>query len=224
MSSSGFFRLAAAKTRSRAAAAGAGWQTSPPTTSAASNRIQPVPFTRRPIVESLRRSDRIYEAAGFGDDGAVVIGVAEHRIDHADALEVMADLVLVGHADAAMKLDGLLADIAPGTAGLDLGGGDGAAALAFIRRLGHHGGEIFHAARLLQGDEHVDGAMLERLEGADRDAELLARLQVLDCELVHHRHRADRLGGERGDGEVDRALDDRQRLVLPSEQGISVEL
>src|ERR1700736_5930341 len=102
MSSSAFFRLAAAKTRSRAAAAGARWQTSPPITSAASTRIQPVPFTRRSIAESLRRSDRIDEAAGFGDDGEVVIGVAEHRIDHADALEVMADLVPVGHADAAM--------------------------------------------------------------------------------------------------------------------------
>src|SRR5260221_676425 len=62
MSSSAFFRLAAAKTRSRAAAAGAGWQTNPATTSAASNRAQLVPFMPR-------RSDRVDEAAGFGDDG-----------------------------------------------------------------------------------------------------------------------------------------------------------
>src|SRR5258708_1526778 len=217
MSSIAFVRLAAAKTRSRAAAAGAGWKASPATTSAAINRAQLA--ASRP-----RRSDRVDEAAGFGDDGEVVVGVAEHRVDHADALEVMTDLVLVGHADAAMKLDRLLADSAPGAAALDLGGGDGAAALAGVLRLRHHGGEIFHAARLLQGDEHVDRAMLERLERADRDAELLARLEVLDGELVHDRHRADRLGGERGDGEVDGARDDRQRLILRSEQRVLVEL
>src|SRR5260221_6343535 len=167
MSSFVFFGRAPAKRGSRAAGAGAGSKRNPATKSAASTPAQLLPFMPR-------RSDRVDEAAGFGDDGEVVVGVAEHRVDHADALEVMTDLVLVGHADAAMKLDRLLADSAPGAAALDLGGGDGAAALAGVLRLRHHGGEIFHAARLLQGDEHVDGAMLERLERADRDTELLA--------------------------------------------------
>ena len=57
--------------------------------------------------------------------------------------------------------------------------------------------------------------MLKRLEGADRDAELLARLQVLDGHRERLAHRADRLGRQRGDRLVDRALDDRQ-AALPS--------
>ena len=50
----------------------------------------------------------------------MMIGVAEHRVDHGDALEIVADLVLHGHADAAVELDRLLADEAAGAADLHL--------------------------------------------------------------------------------------------------------
>ena len=58
-----------------------------------------------------------------------------------------------------------------------------------------------------------DGAMLQRLERADRHAELLARLHVLDRHRERFAHRPDRLGGERGDRLVDRPLDDGQRRL-----------
>ena len=65
------------------------------------------------------------------------------------------------------------------------------------RRRAPHGGEHRHAARLLERDEHVRGAVLQRLEGADGDAELLAGLQVFDGGLERFVHRADRLGAQR---------------------------
>jgi len=64
--------------------------------------------------------------------------------------------------------------------------------------------------RLLVGDVHVDDAMLQRLEGADRHAELLARLQVLERGIAGELHRPDRLGADERGGEVDRFLDLRQ--------------
>src|SRR5437667_1090275 len=99
------------------------------TTSAANDRVHAVPISRR-------HSYGIDEPAGFCNGGKVVVRIAEHRIDHADALEIVADLVFLGHADAAVELDRLLADIATRTATLDLGGGDGAAALTGVRRFG----------------------------------------------------------------------------------------
>ena len=52
--------------------------------------------------------------------------------------------------------------------------------------------------------------MLQHLEAADGDAELLARLHIVDGGLVHRRHGADRFGGKRGDRQVGNALDQRQ--------------
>src|SRR6266536_2921842 len=45
---------------------------------------------------------RLDQAASAADFGEVMVGVAEHRVDRGDALEIMPDLVLHGHADAAM--------------------------------------------------------------------------------------------------------------------------
>jgi hypothetical protein len=59
-----------------------------------------------------------------------------------------------------------------------------------------------HRARLLLRDEHVDHAVLQRLEGADRHAELLARLEVLERGVAGELHRADRLGADERGGEV----------------------
>src|ERR1043166_5943182 len=53
---------------------------------------------------------RRHQAVGFGEQAEVMIGVAEGQVDGGDALEVVADLVLHGHADAAVPLDRALAD------------------------------------------------------------------------------------------------------------------
>ena len=69
-----------------------------------------------------------------------------------------------------------------------------------------------------------DGAVLQRLEGADRDAELLAGLDVLDRGLQQFVHRADRFRAHRGAGFVDHALDQRQRVLGIADRGISADL
>src|SRR5579883_2429132 len=57
-----------------------------------------IPFLRR------------HEPAQAGEGGEMMVRVAEQRIDHGDALEIVADLRLHGHADAAVQLDRALAD------------------------------------------------------------------------------------------------------------------
>ena len=84
------------------------------------------------------------------------------------------------------------------------------APLADIVLRRHHGRQHRHAARLFERDQHFGGAVLQRLEVADGDAELLARLHIVDGGLVHRRHGADRFGGERGDRLVGDALDQRE--------------
>ena len=81
----------------------------------------------------------------------------------------------------------------------------------------HHRRQIHHAARLLERHDHVGGAMLQRLERADRHAELLARLHVFDRHGERFAHRPDRFGRERGDRLVDDALDQRQRASRGAE-------
>src|ERR1041385_5039304 len=65
-----------------------------------------------------------YDPAHAGEHAEVMVGVAEQGVDHGDALEVVADLVLHGHADAAVQLDRALADDAAGAADLHLRGAD----------------------------------------------------------------------------------------------------
>jgi hypothetical protein len=66
--------------------------------------------------------------------------------------------------------------------------------------------------------------VLQGLELADRHAELLARLEVLEGDFVERRHDADGLGAERGIGVVDRALDERQGAAGGSDQGLGADL
>ena len=132
----------------------------------------------------------------------------------------MPGLAFLGHADAAVQLDRLLPDEARALVDLHLGGGDRAAALGGVGLAAHHRCIEGHAARLLDGDQHVHRTVLQRLEAADRDAELLAHLQVLDGDLVHPLHRADRFGAQRGRGGVDGVFDQRQRGALGAEQGV----
>src|SRR5207248_11592594 len=58
--------------------------------------------------------------AASGKLAQMMVGIAEHRVDHRDPFEVVTDLVLHRHPDAAMQLDRLLDDELAGTAYLDL--------------------------------------------------------------------------------------------------------
>jgi hypothetical protein len=54
----------------------------------------------------------------LGEQAEVIIGVAEGGVDGGDAFELVADLVLHGHADTAVQLDRAMADDAAGAADL----------------------------------------------------------------------------------------------------------
>src|SRR6266446_4508022 len=114
--------------------------------------------------------------AAAGELPQMKVGIAEHRVDHRGAFEVMADLVLHGHADAAMQLDRLLADQPRGTADLHLCGRERVAPFSGIFLGSHHRREHYHAARLLQGYQHVDSTVLKDLKAADLASELAPRL------------------------------------------------
>ena len=73
-------------------------------------------------------------------------------------------------------------------------------------------------------DHHVHRTMLQRLEAADRAAELLARLQVLEGGGIQRLHRADRFGAQRRDGEISGALEHRQRLVDFAQHAVGADL
>src|SRR3954469_2264244 len=132
----------------------------------------------------------------LGEAREMVVGVAELAREHSEPAESVADLQLVAHAPAAVRLHRLLADVARRVGDLDLRRRDRArigAGIGPARR------EAGHGARLLERDEHVDDAVLQRLEGADRHAELLARLEILERSVAGELHRAHRLGAdERG--------------------------
>src|ERR1044072_4802099 len=78
----------------------------------------------RSAVRGVGGGSMRFSSAGAGQNIEVMRGVAEVRGDRGDALEIMADSVLHRHADAAVKLRGLLADQPAGIADLHLGGRD----------------------------------------------------------------------------------------------------
>ena len=142
----------------------------------------------------------------------VMVDIAVERIEHGQPLEVMADIEFVGHAHAAMKLHRLLADEAAGLADLHLGRRGRLLALdiALVELERDHQRD---RGRLLVVHEHVDHAVLQHLELADRHAELLARLGVFDRGVEQHLHRADRFGGMGGDGFVGHLLDQAKPVI-----------
>ena len=134
----------------------------------------------------------------------------------------MADDVLVHDPHGAVQLHGLLADEAHRLSDIGLGAGHGAAARGNITVAGVHGGNDRHGAGLLRGDVHIRHAMLQRLEGADGDAELLAGFQIIQGRLIERGRDSQSLGAQRGNTQVHRALQDVERLVRPADQLIAV--
>ena len=95
---------------------------------------------------------------------------------------------------------------------LHLGSRHRAPAFGGIGFVGHRGGVDRHAARLLERDEHVHRAVLQDLEVADRAAELLSLLEVVERQRVHPLHDADGFGAEGRDGGVDGTLGGGQAI------------
>ena len=67
-------------------------------------------------------------------------------------------------------------------------------------------------------DEHVDHPVLQHLEAADRGAELLARLGILQRRRIQLADRTDRLGTERADRAVAAGFERGDTLAFPAEQ------
>ncbi len=164
------------------------------------------------------------QPARIRDAAEVVVGVAKGVLDHGQPLEVVADLGFLGHADAAVELDRLLADELAGLADLHLGGGDRRGALFGALEIGRHGREHRHAAGLFERHEHVGGAVLQGLERADRNPELLAGLEILDGGLERFIHRADGFRAHRGAGLVDHALDQGETVLGIADRSIRADL
>src|SRR5579862_8444070 len=108
----------------------------------------------------------------------MVVAIAEAGPQCEQALVPMADDELVGHANGAVKLNGLVADELRCIAGPDLGDRDGAATRV-VGLLARERRRIGERASFLAGNPHVGDSMLKGLKGADRNAELLASLHIV---------------------------------------------
>ncbi len=81
----------------------------------------------------------------------------------------------------------------------------------------HRGVEV-HAAGQFERDVHVSRTLGECLEGVERHAELLARLEIVGCQAQGLVHRPDRFGAQRR-GEADhRGLDVARRVTAVAER------
>ncbi len=86
------------------------------------------------------------------------------------------------------------------------------------------GGGVDHRrAGLLDLQQQVGHAVLQRLEAADRHAELLAGAQVVERRILGHVHRADGFGAQRQHALADAVLDRRAGLALGTDQCIGAE-
>jgi len=132
-------------------------------------------------------------------------------------------LALFRHSDPTVQLYRLLSHESCGSADLNFSGGQGLVAFLSVHSIAHHGCIQSHATGLFRCHEHVDSAMLECLEGADRAAELLARLQIVDGQLQRARHCPDCFGAHCGDAITDNFLDDGQRTTGFAEQPATLD-
>ena len=115
--------------------------------------------------------------------------------------------MLVGHADPAVHLHAFVAAQVQRVVGLRLRQrrqGRGVVAV-FIQR--HAGGED-SGAGYFDLAKHQRRAMLQRLEGADGDAELFAVLEVLDGAFEGFRRRAQHFRAQAGAGAVQHRFED----------------
>src|SRR5271156_3347951 len=135
------------------------------------------------------------DTEGAGHEEGVRGGATEERAIGGGPLDEEMAVVLPGEADTTEGLDGLATDEALTIVGRGLGHGDSSGP---VRRVLIDGGdgEVAQGACPLDGEEHVAHLVLDRLEGADRDAELLAVLDVGQQQLEKGVAGADRLERE----------------------------
>ena len=127
----------------------------------------------------------------------VVVGGAELELHRRQPLEVVADRQLLGHTHSAVQLHGLLADEAGRPPDRRLRGRHRPRAYrGFVVEVQH--GEQDGGECLLHLDVHIDHAVLEHLEAADRHAELLALLAVFDGVRQYLSHATDGFRTDRG--------------------------
>src|SRR3954468_8493105 len=117
------------------------------------------------------------------------------------ALEEKVDVVLPGEPDAAEDLYGRGGDRASGVGGARLGHRRGEGK-GLRLGAGGPGRVVGERARLLDVVEHLRAAVGDRLIGADRSAELLALLRVLDGHVHGASRDAGELGGQRDAGAI----------------------
>ena len=124
----------------------------------------------------------------------VVMAVAEQTLGDGDSLEVKPDVVFVGHAGAAVKLNGLVRHLQTGAAGFCLGHRAQARRLrrSVLQRFGgfEHQGFQRRQRRVQHG-----GSVLQGLEAADQAAELLAALQVFTGQIKGRARRSELFRG-----------------------------
>ena len=148
-----------------------------------------------------------------------MIGVAELLRDHRQPPKRVADLQLIAHAHAAVQLNCFLSDMTAGIGDLDLRRRDDALSLDGIgRRIDLGAGEARHRLRLLAADDHVDHAMLQRLERTYGYAELFSCLQVFERGVVGVLDRANGFGAKKRSRVVDNLFDQRESVGFLTEQ------
>ena len=129
----------------------------------------------------------------------------------------MTNSQFVCHAHAAVNLHGFLSDKTPSLTNFDLGrrGSLFPLDLVFAKL---QRGHIGHGNGLFMLHEHIDHAVLEHLEFANRCAELFALTGILHGHLVGHTHHAASLGTQSGNRLIGNLLDQWQAIVRLADQ------
>ena len=148
-----------------------------------------------------------------GQPGQVVVGVAEPLVEHLEVGGADADGVLRRHADAAVQLDRLLADVPPGSRDGQPDPVGGVGHHVAVAAGDRHRRPVDHAVRELELDVHVGGPEGQRLEGVEGDAELLAALEVVRRRAHLALHHAERLVGAHDPGQVADRRDARGQVA-----------
>src|ERR1700722_2479246 len=133
------------------------------------------------------------QAGGHGE--GVRGGATEERTIGGGPLDEEVTVVLPRETDAAEGLDRFATDEALAVVGGRLGHGDSGGPVRRVLADGRDG-EVAERTGPLDGEEHVAHFVLDRLEGADGDAELLALLDVGQQQLEESVAGADRLERE----------------------------
>src|SRR5688572_29267980 len=150
---------------------------------------------------SLRASLSLVEPDALRHLLAVPGGVTEQGGARARSLQIELDVVVVGEADAAGDLERVGGAGERGLGGRRLRGRGGEREVLRFGVGGDAAGPVDRGPCGLELHHHVGALVLDRLEGADRAAELDALLGIGDGEVERALRDADLLGRERDGGE-----------------------